>query len=289
MAFFRVGDPFENRRFSSDSGDVSLRSKCRERLFDAAKRFRSSNRAENAREARFLRFSRSIDFEPRADDFLKDRVAFSRRSQHPSTFDRRSRPLFGKSSFFSKTKRPAHLPIFRRPLGLIFSRLLRSFRCKDRFENFSAILHSDLAFRLAYGSQPLSPSPLFSARRLRRLFAPFCSNFSLGQRSHRCWLRFTPEHCGNSFFLVLSRIFRNALREQLFTRCRREFRIRRSYSPLDLAHFCRIRRISTRFFGTDIFSFISLGKASNIRGSVVRQKLVLPRYFNKCRRSFSLI
>ena len=149
---------------------------------------------------RFLRFSRSIDFKPRADNFLEDRVAFSRRSQHPSTFDRRSRPLFGKSSFFSKTKRPAHLPIFRRPLGLIFSRLLRSFRCKDRFENFSAILHSDLAFRLAYGSQPLSPSPLFSARRLRRLFAPFCSNFSLGQRSHRCWLRFTPEHCCYTFF-----------------------------------------------------------------------------------------
>ena len=50
---FRVGAPFGNRRFSSDSGAVSLRSKFREPLFDAAKRFRSSNRAENAREAPF--------------------------------------------------------------------------------------------------------------------------------------------------------------------------------------------------------------------------------------------
>ena len=51
--FPRVGAPFENRRFSGDSGVVSIRSKFRERLFDAAKRFRSSNRPENAREAPF--------------------------------------------------------------------------------------------------------------------------------------------------------------------------------------------------------------------------------------------
>ena len=51
VGFDFVGAPFGNRRFSSDSGVVSLRSKYRERLFDAAKRFRTSNRAENAREA----------------------------------------------------------------------------------------------------------------------------------------------------------------------------------------------------------------------------------------------
>ena len=42
----------------------------------------------------------------------------------------------------SRTQRPAHLAIFRRPFRLIFCRLLRSFRCKKRFEAFSAILHS---------------------------------------------------------------------------------------------------------------------------------------------------
>ena len=49
---------------------------------------------------RFSRISRSIDFEPRANDSLNDTAAFSRRPRHPSTFDRRSRPLFGKSSLF---------------------------------------------------------------------------------------------------------------------------------------------------------------------------------------------
>ena len=48
----------------------------------------------------FGRFSRSIDFEPRADDFLDDSVDLSRCPEHPSTFDCRSRPLSGKSSFF---------------------------------------------------------------------------------------------------------------------------------------------------------------------------------------------
>ena len=69
----------------------------------------------------FRRFSKSIDFETRADDFLDDRVASSRLPRHPSTFNCRSRPPFVKSSFFFE------VALLRESLPL----LKAIFRCSD--------------------------------------------------------------------------------------------------------------------------------------------------------------
>ena len=162
-------------RFSSASGVVSLRSKFRGPLFDVTKRSRSSNRAENAREAPFSpRFSASIDFETRADDVLDERVAISRLPARPSSFDSRSRPFFGKSSFFFEISH------FRESFPLPKA----IFRCR---ESFSAFAKSRNRFATPF-------SPLTSSRTARAILNSvghlIYRSIVLGLPSRRSFLRF---------------------------------------------------------------------------------------------------
>ena len=100
---------------------------------------------------RFRRFSLSIDFETRADDYLDDGVAHLRLPEHASTFDRYRGPFLGIGVFLeneasrslgdfststsSNLLSPSSIVSLRRPLRSFFRHL---------------------AFRRAYGSQPLS-------------------------------------------------------------------------------------------------------------------------------------
>ena len=172
----RVGAPFENRRFSGGSGFVSIRSKFRERSFDAAKRFRSSNRAENAREAPFFA-NLAIDRFRTARErlfFASSSTPFHFRSTIEAPFREivsfpRSRPLLRVVSTSEGDLSTQRRPFFVRevPNSLSGSVFVGDVIAK------SAILHavSHVIYRFRLLSSP--SSPFFLRFRTSKLFYRF--------------------------------------------------------------------------------------------------------------------
>ena len=100
---------------------------------------------------RFRRFSTSIDFETRADDVLDERAALSRLTRHPSTFDRYRGPFLGIGVFLENEA--------SRSLGDFSTSTLSNLLSPSSIVSLQRPLRSffrHLAFRRAYGSQPLS-------------------------------------------------------------------------------------------------------------------------------------